>query len=139
MKTILLAITMVVSTLAFAQDKSPSKIQSTDEAIYFAPVSLGGVKTNAPKCPVGAACDPATVATLVIRLGGCVDRVASVATQIRTNSEGKIVISVVAAAVRNKKSANVKCIVQQTETVQVMLGMGFISQDNVIVNDIGSN
>ena len=138
MKTILLTITVLATTLAFAQEKSASKIQPTDEAIYFAPVQLGSVQADMPNCPAGAMCDPASVAKLVISLDGCLDRVVNVATQVRSNGEGKIVISVAAAAARNKKSANVKCVVQQTETVSVTLGLGFLSADNVIVNDISS-
>lgn len=130
---------LIVSALTITANATPVSVefQKGDLGLYtLETAQLTQVAVRMPRCPVGAACEPTTVAVITFTLGGCLDRLAgsSVTVQDATvNGQPKKVITVQGLAIANEASKNTRCFVAPTAQIMVNLGMGMLSKDSVML------
>ncbi len=129
---------MLASSISMAAAGSASALRAGDLKLYQAKVTLGGVGTRMPKCPPNAMCEPQAFASLIVHLGGCIDRVGQSSANVTLAEDGKYYINVSATAVANKGSQSARCIVAPTERIEVALPGWQMSESEVILNDLSA-
>ncbi|MCC2679459.1 MAG: hypothetical protein K0R29_2035 [Pseudobdellovibrio sp.] len=137
MKTILTAMILLASTAAMS---ATTALQKEDTGLYPASVRLGKVYLTTPDCPPNAMCAPMVYADVTVRLAGCLDRVGTVSSKVDLNedrSQARLNISVI--AIKNKKSASVKCIAAPVKLEKVLIVGGTFAAPEVELNDLNSN
>lgn len=138
MKTTLSLLVLLTSAFAFAAPAA-SSITKNDVGLYGARVTLSGVSVSVPKCPINAMCAPMAYANVVIHLGGCLDRVATVSSNVTETKDGKAQLNISAIAMKNKQSASVKCFAAPTETRQILVQGGTFAAPETVLNDLNAN
>lgn len=136
MKTLLSAIVILSSTVAMS---AATPISKDDTAVYPAQVTLGAVRITTPKCPINAMCAPNAVAQVTIKLAGCLDRVVSVSSNVTESKDGKAQLNISAIAVKNKKSATVKCFAPPMESREILIQGGTFAAPETVLNDLNAN
>jgi hypothetical protein len=135
MKLIFAAL-MMCSAVAMASEEAASSLRAGDLRIYKAKVSLGGVGMRMPKCPPNAMCEPQAFASLVVHLGGCLDRLGQSSANVTLAEDGKYYVNVSATGIATKRSQSVRCIAAPTAQIQVDLPGFMMTDKEVILNDL---
>ena len=134
MKMTMALLVLLTSTLSWA---STTALTKDDTGLYPASVSIARVYFTTPDCPINAMCAPMVYADVGVRLSGCLDRVGTVSSSVEQSENGqnaKLNISVI--AIKNKKSASVKCVVAPTKVVKVLITGGTSAVPEVELNDL---
>lgn len=96
------------------------------------------VSTQVPRCPEGAMCDPFSVATVTVGLNGCLDNLGPVTYLQENTSEGKRRLMVSALGITDSRSERTRCFVQNTASFKINLGLGFWTNEGVVVDFLRS-
>lgn len=137
MKTILTAVILLASTVAMS---ATTALQKDDTGLYPASVKLGKVYLTTPDCPPNAMCAPMVYADVTIRLAGCLDRVGTVSSKVDLSEDGKQArLNISAIAIKNKKSAAVKCIAAPVKVERILIMGGTFAAPEVELNDLNGN
>lgn len=137
MKTILIAMVFLTSAVAMSETTA---LKKDDVGLYPARVTLSKVYLTTPDCPPNAMCAPMVYADVKVRLAGCLDRVGYVSKSVEVSEDGnnaRLSISVI--AIKNKRSASVKCIAAPVKLERVLIRGGTFVTPDVEMVDLNSN
>lgn len=131
MKTLLASAVLVLSTVASA---ASYQLPQKSTALTLLTQGDVSVQTPIPHCPAGAMCEATSVLTIRFTLGGCMDKLGPVTiNEVGYTADGKKKFVVTAYNVNNEASKVTKCIRAPIGVATQMIGLGFMTNDNVEV------